>query len=186
MDIRLQCRCGALRGIALAVEGSPRIVCYCDDCQAYARRLGAEGVLDEHGGTDIVPVTPARLRITEGARNLRCLRLTAKGMYRWYAGCCRTPIANTMSARMPYAGVVHSVLNRADRDAAVPRVTARVQGRFAIGEPPAGTLRSASPRVILRVLRFLAVAFLTRQGQPSPFFTADGRPRAEPEIIAQP
>ncbi len=56
MNAEFRCRCGEVRGIV--TDASPhtanRVVCYCDDCQAFAHRLGRADLLDAHGGSDIV------------------------------------------------------------------------------------------------------------------------------------
>ena len=58
-----RCRCGEVRGFV--ADASPRtvnrVVCYCDDCQAFAHRLGRADLLDAHGGSDVVQVAPASL-----------------------------------------------------------------------------------------------------------------------------
>ena len=58
-QLRLRCACGSVR--ASERELSParvvRGVCYRDDCQAFARFLGRAGLLDEHGGSDMVQMT---------------------------------------------------------------------------------------------------------------------------------
>ena len=52
---RLRCQCGAIRGHVALPAKTVRAICYCRDCQAFARYLARAGdVLDEHGGTDIV------------------------------------------------------------------------------------------------------------------------------------
>ena len=83
-----------MRGEAL--DASPktgtRVVCYCDDCQAFAKFLERPDVLDAKGGTDIFQMASWRLRITQGAEELRCMHLVEKGMTRFYTACCRTPV----------------------------------------------------------------------------------------------
>jgi hypothetical protein len=41
-DVPLRCRCGHVRGVEIRVSPSSglRLVCYCKDCQAFARFLG--------------------------------------------------------------------------------------------------------------------------------------------------
>ena len=87
-----------MRGVG--ARGSPsagfRFLCYCKDCQAFARFLERADVLDAAGGTDIFQMPPGRMKFTAGADALRCLRLSDKTrVFRWYADCCRTPIGNT-------------------------------------------------------------------------------------------
>ena len=54
------------RGARAARNASPeavnRMVCYCDDCQAFVHYLGHADLLDAHGGTDIVQMAPAACR----------------------------------------------------------------------------------------------------------------------------
>lgn len=185
MDIPLSCRCSKLTGAAANVHPARirRIVCMCDDCQAYAHYLKREDLLDANGGTEVVPLVPAALKITAGKEHLRCLRLTGKGMYRWYAGCCNTPIANSMqSPKIPFAGVVRAFIKWNDADFPSP-VYARVQAKFGIGEIPADARRTASFKVIVTTVGFLLRGWLRRQFRPSPFFDAAGQPVVEPYIL---
>jgi hypothetical protein len=97
-DVPLRCRCRHVRGVAIDVSPSSgfRFVCYCEDCQAFARFLGRADVLDWAGGTDIFQMPPGRVKLTSGMDAMRCLRLSPKSrVLRWYADCCRTPIGNT-------------------------------------------------------------------------------------------
>jgi uncharacterized protein DUF6151 len=113
-DIPLRCRCGAVRGVARAAVPSKinHCFCYCDDCQAFAHHLGrADDVLDAHGGTEISQMSPANVTFTAGADKIAAIRLTQKGLVRWYASCCNTPIGNTMAASgVPFIGVVHAFI----------------------------------------------------------------------------
>ena len=95
MKMPLRCHCGAVRGEMDTERAYARATCYCKDCRAFARFLGVPGVLDASGGTDIVPVAPAAVRITAGGEHVVCMSLSPKGLLRWYAACCRTPLANT-------------------------------------------------------------------------------------------
>src|SRR5262249_938451 len=109
-DLPLRCRCGHMRGIASDVSPSSgfRFVCYCKDCQAFARFLDRPDVLDPAGGTDIVQLPPAWVKLTAGADALRALRLSDRGVLRWYSDCCRTPIANTGGPGSPIFGMFFS------------------------------------------------------------------------------
>jgi hypothetical protein len=181
-----------MQGIADVPESvlGGRMICLCDDCQAYAHYLGhAEDVLDENGGTEILPIAPAHLKITEGADQLRCCRLSAKGMYRWYAGCCATPIANTMpSATSPYAGLVHTFWDADGVSESVEKivgpVAARVQGKFGIGKLPAGTLNTVSVKIVWRVVLFILKSKFRQLHKPSPFFNSQtGKPTADAYVL---
>jgi hypothetical protein len=66
-------------------------------------------VLDAAGGTDIFQMPAGRVKITTGVDAVRCLRLSDKAkILRWYADCCRTPIANTAAGpRFPVVALIH-------------------------------------------------------------------------------
>lgn len=143
--LALSCRCGALRGCLNVPprRERTRVVCYCDDCQAYARRLGAEAVaLDAHGGTEIVQLSPANVTLDGELSKLTALRLTARGPLRWYADCCGTPVGNTLATRqVPFVGLVRTFFDVDDGtlDAALGPIEMRVMTRFALGHLPAST-----------------------------------------------
>ncbi|MEM8986823.1 MAG: DUF6151 family protein [Pseudomonadota bacterium] len=109
-DVALECACGAVKAVARGIspERVNHVICGCDSCQAFARQLGrAEGILDEGGGTRIFQMSPKHLEIQQGADRLSCMRLTPKGVLRWYAECCRTPLGNTLpTAAAPFIGVI--------------------------------------------------------------------------------
>jgi hypothetical protein len=100
LEIPLQCECGTVRG-SVAVRGlAVRGACYCRDCQAFARFLGApERMLDAAGGTHVIGTLPSRVRFSSGQQRLACVTLTPRGPYRWYAECCRMAIGNSSRAR---------------------------------------------------------------------------------------
>lgn len=114
MTHRLRCRCGALEGHVIPSRSATHAICYCRDCQAYARFLGEAGIVDEDGGTEVVAMLPAHVQLTRGLEHLACLSLSERGLLRWYASCCATPLANTpRNPGVPYAGVVHTCLGDA-------------------------------------------------------------------------
>lgn len=186
--LALSCRCGSVRGEAGRVTPTTgtHVICYCDDCQAFARFLGDAGdILDAWGGTPIYQMAQGRVVITAGADNIRCVRLTPKGMHRWYCGCCRTPIGNTLGPGAPFIGLIHTFL--ADEAAAGPHL-GPVQGliftRFAGADAP-DTVRTTtnSPTLLFTALRRILGWKLRGLGKPSPFFK-NGKAVVEPEILA--
>jgi len=177
---RFQCRCGTLQGELDAPGSGVRGVCYCRDCRAYAHVLGQpEGVLDPWGGTDLVATQSRYVRFTAGAGSLACLSLSPRGLLRWYASCCNTPIANTpRDWKLPYAGMVHTCLERPEpMERSFPRVEARVNVKSALGTPPqegrGGMMRYAA--LMLRLL----VSRISGGYRRSPFFDAAGAPVAQ-------
>jgi hypothetical protein len=189
-DIPLRCACGILRGTALGVSPRTgcRVVCYCNDCQAFARFLARPGITDEWGGTDIFQMAPSNVRITGGADALRCMRLSDKGMYRWYCGECRTPVGNTVSPRVPFVGIIHTFMDHASdgraRDDVLGKPLGYVNTKFAIGSLPSPPRGSSLLRVIARSVRLLGKWRLTGAASPSPFFDDHTHaPRTEPRIL---
>ena len=173
----------------MSADTGNRLVCHCDDCQAYARYLGSEGIVDRHGGTDVFQMTPSQLRISAGAEQLRCVRLSQKGLMRWYAGCCRTPVANTLaSPRVPFVGVVHTFMDHAadgrSRDEALGKPIAFIHGRFAVGGAPSHVHASAPPSLLVRSARLVLAAWLRGKARPSPFFDPrSGAPVVPPRVL---
>src|ERR1700704_6621408 len=113
LDLPIRCRCGRMRGVASNVSPSSgfRFVCYCGDCQAFARFLDRADVLDPAGGTDIFHMPSGRVKLTTGTDVMRCLRFSDQ-VLRWYTDCCLTPIANTAAGpRFPIAGIIHSFMD---------------------------------------------------------------------------
>src|ERR1700686_3950624 len=117
MNHPLQCRCGTMKGFVANPRSANRAVCYCKDCQAFAHFLGREAdVLDERGGSDVIQTLPKNITFTQGIEALACVRLTQKGLLRWYAGCCNTPIGNTLdNSKISFIGLMHNCLETADR-----------------------------------------------------------------------
>ena len=144
--VPLRCECGAVQGSAVDISPSTniRVLCCCDDCQAFADFLDKrEQILDKFGGTDLLQTNQAQISIDTGREHLRAMRLRPKGLLRWYTGCCNTPVALLLNARMPFVSVVHSFIDARDLDATIgPRADAiiRLAGIAALEATPDGRL----------------------------------------------
>jgi hypothetical protein len=189
-QVSLRCRCGTVRGVATDVSPASgnRVVCYCDDCQAFARFLDRDDVMNAAGGTEIFQMPPANVRLTEGAAALRCVRLGPKGMHRFYTECCKTAVGNTISARVPFVGLIHSFMDAErdghTRDEVLGRAVTSIHGKFAIGTAPTGVHAGVPLAMIATIVRRLATWWITGKGTPTPFFDArTGVPRAEPRVL---
>jgi len=185
MAITFHCRCGALRGQIEPGVVYARARCYCRDCQAFARALGREDVLDAEGGTDIVAMLPAGVHVTDGIDRLACMSLSPKGLLRWYAGCCDTPIANTpRDPKVAYAGVLGHCLegDRDALDAAVGPSRIALNVKSARGQVTPTPLRTFVG--VLRIMRGVLGARLRGRYRDNPFFIADPpRPIVEPRVL---
>jgi Family of unknown function (DUF6151) len=180
-DLPIRCRCSQVRGVAPEVSPSAgfRFVCYCTDCQEFARFLERLDVLDaarRHG------------HLTAGRDAVRCLTFSSK-VLRWYADCCRTPIASTAaSPRFPVVALIHSFMSGEaggrSRDGALGPPLCRIYERFAIGPLPA----SAPPPPSFGVFACRAAKILgwwvRGLGRPNPFFDArTGVPFSSPRVL---
>ncbi len=193
-DVPLRCACGALRGVAREVGAGAghRVVCYCDDCQAFAHFLGrADRILDAHGGTDVFQMSPARIELTKGKAHLACLRLTRKGVLRWYAACCNSPVGNTFPTRqIPFVGLILDCADPLALDRTLDEVfgpvRARVHARFATGEVAEPDTYDRAPiSLILRFAGSLLTARIRGEHKKAPtFFDAKtGKPTVVPRIL---
>ena len=183
----LRCRCGTLRGLVLTSATAVRAVCYCKDCQAYARFLGTPGVVDRHGGTEVVASVPRQVRFTAGQAALACLSLSPRGTLRWYAECCKTPIGNTpRNPKIAYVSLVHSCLEADTRalESSFGPLRLAVNTGSAIGEVRA--TRAASVMGVLKVAKALLGARLSGAYRDNPFFLpGSGTPVREPYVLSR-
>lgn len=180
----IQCKCGTVRAQLEGTGISSRVLCYCTDCRAFARFLGQpEQVLDRQGGTEIVQVSQGRLRFSAGKERLKAVRLTEKGMVRWYADCCKTPLGNIMANRgISFVGLIHSALDQARMDEDFGKASAVVNVETALGEPKPKQV--GLPGIILRFIRLVAGARLSGEYRNSPFFDASGALIAQPTVLS--
>ena len=188
MNHPLRCQCGTLRGNVSHPESVSRGVCYCKDCQAYAHFLGKAGeILDEMGGTDVVATLPKHVTFTQGLEALACMSLSEKGMLRWYASCCNTPIGNTSrDFKVSHVGLVHNCLEDPSQtlESSFGPVRMRVNTKHAKGSPksmPLSTIVS-----ILGFMKSLARARVDGSYRQTPFFTSDrGIPVVAPKVLTR-
>lgn len=183
-DVPFSCSCGTVRGALVEIDGKAgsRITCYCKDCQTAARALGRAELLSDRGGSEIYQTTPAHIRIDEGQAHLACLRLSPKGLMRWYADCCNTPLFNTLaSPKLCFAGVlVHTVAPEAR--APLGPLTAETFTESATGEGPP-VRKHGFARTGFNILRRHLRAKFGRAATMAPFFDADGAPTCTPRIL---
>ena len=179
--VPIRCRCGREKGVVMDVapDAVNRCLCYCHDCRAFMHHLDRADLLDAAGGADIVQVARARLRIDEGSDRLRCLRLTPKGLHRWYTDCCKTPVANTMP-RVPFAGLSRTSLDAPDP--LLPKADL-IHGRSAVGGVPPGASAGLSFAAIARPGRLFAGWVVRGLGHPTPLFDRSERPTVEPVVL---
>jgi hypothetical protein len=188
-EMELRCRCGEVVG--RVENASPqkvnRVVCYCDDCQAFAHQLGRADLLNRQGGTDIIQVAPAALTILKGRQHIAGLRLSPKGLFRFHTTCCNTPIGNTLSPAIPFVGIVAQVFddNPKTVDGVFGPPIGAILGKYAIGKPPADSTGINLP-VLLRAITKVLGWRLRGRAWPNPFFQPKTREPVYPlTVLAQ-
>ena len=186
MTHAIRCNCGKLKGV-LNRNGVNRCVCYCADCQAFARFLKRESeILDEKGGTSILQTSPANVTFAEGIENLACMRLTANGLLRWYTTCCNTAIGNTPpNLNVSFIGLIHTCLSSdqdsLDRDFGSIRMHVNTQSAIGEQKPKSVGLFAGALRVIGMILR----ARLDGSYKRTPFFVPEsGSPIVTPKVLS--
>jgi hypothetical protein len=186
MNHPLRCRCGTLQGYVLPRTASMRAVCYCKDCQAYARFLGTPGIVDEDGGTEVVASLPKHLHFTGGLEVLACMSLSERGILRWYANCCKTPVGNTpRNPKLPYVGVIHSCL-----EASSPTLESSFGPlHMAVNTNSARTKVQSTPIAstvgMLTLMMSVLGSRLTGAHKINPFFLSDsGIPIRQPRVLS--
>ncbi|HMN53668.1 MAG TPA: DUF6151 family protein [Sphingopyxis sp.] len=142
-DLPFACECGAVSGtLTIDAEGD-HVICHCTDCQNLAHYLGHARVLDPAGGTALYQTRCARMRLASGRDRLACVHLTDKPTLRWYAGCCRTPLFNTVgTGKLPFITVQLAACDAAARERLLGAPRGHLFTQDAIGD--ASNLRKMS------------------------------------------
>jgi len=187
-DLPLQCTCGAVRGTLRDVSPSTvfHFVCHCGDCRTFLRHIGrADDLLTPHGGTAVVHSTPARITLLAGADKVGLLRLSPRGLLRFYATCCNTPLGSMLDQpTTPLVSLSRAVLPENAHEHLGPAIG--IRGRSATGDRntldavetvPLGVMARMAGRMVLRRLQ--------GEARPSPFHHPDGSVIAEPVVLTK-
>ncbi|KUP91254.1 DUF6151 family protein [Tritonibacter horizontis] len=174
------CQCGSLAGhISRGAERHcSRILCHCADCRAVELYHSCP---DPAGsGVDLLQLSPDMLHIDQGAEHLRLLQLSPRGMFRWFAGCCGTPLFNTpRSPKLPFVAVRSALFATPDR---LGRIIAQafIPRR---GKPPA---HKGAARMTYRLMTRMVPARLSGRWRQTPLFDiATGAPVVAPQVLSK-
>jgi hypothetical protein len=188
MNHQVRCRCGTLQGFIGNTARANHCVCYCKDCRAFARFLGRDQeILDTQGGTAVIQTYPANVAFTQGTEVLACMRLSERGLMRWYTSCCNTPVGNTLANyRVSFVSLIHSCVETPGHSLteSFGPVRMRVNTKGATGTVKSTPLGTIS--VLSRFAVTLLNARLTGSYKHTPFFSADtGAPVATPKVLSR-
>lgn len=179
---QIRCQCGAVQGEIQGRGPHSRVKCYCTDCRAFARYLGQAATLDPQGGCEVLQLAQHRIHWLQGQHQLACLRLSPKGLLRWYCRCCHTPIGNMLAEpQMGFIGLLSNCLDQSRLAADFGSTVARVNTDTAFGEPK--PRQQGLVAVVLRFLCLVALCRLTGSWRRSPFFLPDGSVRVAPTVL---
>jgi len=188
MNHPLQCRCGTIKGYVANPDAGRRAICYCKDCQAFARFLRqAETILDVAGGTRIVATSPDNVHFSQGLDALACMSLSDRGLLRWYATCCNTPIGNTpRDFKVPYIGLIENCLQSVAPSVEESFGPTRIVLNVRSAKIP---VKSSSIRTTLGMVRVMAAVITARlRGayKRNPLFQQSaGAPIVAPRVLSK-
>ena len=169
-DIPLACRCGSVTGTLHDVRprDGTHVVCHCNAC---ARAMALSGLGEEAAaGVDLWQTTPDRIEIVTGMDQLVPMRLSPRGLFRWTARCCDTPMFNTFAGpRLPFAGVL-------TRNLSDPAPLGPVIAHGFVTGADGKQRHRHGHRVVWRFVRRSLAARMTGRWRQTPFFDADGQP----------
>jgi len=187
MNISIGCTCGEVSGsIALASKNDcSRLVCCCKDCQSFANKLNANDILDEFGGTDVLQVLPKAIQIEKGIDKLRCVKLSAKGLHRWHTECCNTLVGNSISAKIPFFGMINSFVQLdAEELNSIKPIGHYLFERDALKPIPFKHSHHKVPKFFMgRAVLKMLMSKIKGNGLPSPFYSANGHAIAKPRVL---
>lgn len=188
-DLKLSCHCQAITAVVRSIKPGKgtRLECYCNDCQAFAKHLAPQGgILNQYGGTQVLQIAPSMIEILQGHQHLRCTRLTRKGLYRWHSACCNTPIANTVSRKIPFVGLARAFMSD-DQD--IDRLLGPVFGAVKVedalsGLPDLDKLMGDKQKIKFKVIVKIIVWKLLGKNSPNCFYENDGRAVVKPQVLS--
>ncbi|MGK0367846.1 MAG: hypothetical protein ACI9QD_000985 [Thermoproteota archaeon] len=178
--IPLKCNCGKVQGIAkeISPKTGNHIVCMCDDCQAFAHYLDkGNEVLDENGGSHLFQITPRQIAITSGREHLRCMKMSPKGLKRWYTECCKMPIANTLGFKISFVGFFVDFIDFKSANTTKGELLGPVicsgMSKFGKGKLPDNSHEKFPLHLMFKMAKTIFFGSFTKSYLPNTFFNKD-------------
>ncbi len=185
--MNISCDCGQFVAelVAFPKNTPGRLVCYCGDCQQFAEKLDRNDVLDDFGGTEVIPAYPKEITISSGSDLLACYQLSDKGLNRWATTCCNSPILNTRP-NFPWAGIFHTAYKSKDPNALdeLGDIRGRIYGRDAAPGAPFKISKTVAFKDFLTIMPFIIKGKFKKMHENSPFYESDNvTPVSKPTIL---
>ncbi|UYV38740.1 DUF6151 family protein [Rhodobacteraceae bacterium D3-12] len=178
-DIPFSCTCGTVQGYVSvpSAKSGNRVTCHCADCRAAMIHLNQPDPAPD--GIDIWQTLPEHVHFTAGTDHLSAMRLSPRGMFRWYADCCNTPITSTLRGpRLNVGGFIAARLS--DTSALPPR------GAYVFKKQANGKYRhKGMGHLAWRVAQLMLSANLSGSWRENPFFDDTGKPIRTPRTLTR-
>ena len=102
------------------------------------------------------------------------LKLSPKGAVRWFAKCCNTPIANTISLKMSFHGVLQNFIDFKSSDLSkgvlIGPLEYRCMGKYGTKNPPEGSHEKFSKILFFKIIKTTFLGKITKSYLPNSFF----------------
>ncbi len=174
------CECRALQGriTAEGVQAGTHVVCYCPDCRAAELYFGQPDPAPDP--IAVFQIAPEHIEIDQGAEHLAVMQLGPKGVYRWYAKCCKSPLANTLQTpKFPFASVIA-------KRVANPSNLGPVTSRSFVPKPGGKSSHERFASAVFGVLKRAAKSRFSGGWKKTPFFDGStGEPVSKPTLISK-
>jgi hypothetical protein len=137
-------------------------------------------MVNQHGGVDIVQVAQSQITFSQGLDQIRCARLSAKGLYRFYADCCRMPLGNAMSRGVPFVGLPTELFETKSAERIGTAVGIYAKSALT---PPVDAHAKVPLAMMGRIVRLMLQWKWKSRGTSSAYFRDDGTAISQPIII---
>ncbi|NVK23731.1 MAG: hypothetical protein HWE10_02280 [Gammaproteobacteria bacterium] len=188
--VPFKCQCGKVTGTVKNASPSKgnHVVCMCIDCQTYAHYLSSEAILDKNGGTELFQSTPNNFEIIDGTEFIKLLKLSPKGADRFYTGCCHTPIANNISAKMAFSSTPTAIMDfdavQSSKAQTIGEVSHYCMAKYGYGDLPKNAHSKFPLLLTIKIFVTLLLGKLTKSYRPHPFYNdKTGEPIAPSQVI---
>lgn len=178
MGLAFSCKCGALCGSITdhARRRGTHLICHCKDCRA--AELFHNRPDPAPNGVALFQTVPDAISISRGRDQLALMRMSPKGVMRWYARCCGTPMFNTLARpQLPFVGILANCIPERDR-------LGRVQAVGFMPTPGAGAPRHKGAMfMVWRLMIRMIASRLSGRWKETPFFDIETGNPSQPAIV---
>jgi len=178
--IPFRCACGTVHGhlAPAGIQSGTHVDCFCADCRA--NELLHHQPDPAPGAVDLFQMAPDAIRFAAGFDRLSVIRLGPKGLLRWYATCCDTPMFNTLARpTLPFAAIRTACLDAPER-------LGPLRGHGFVPQPGGKSKHQGGLAVVGGILRRALSGRLSGRWRDTPFFDVEtGSPSAPVRVLSR-